>query len=864
MKCKSLVKALLVTALSFAGAAQAEPLLSDVPGNHWAKDAVETLAAKHILEGYPDGTFKGDRAMTRWEVAATVARLLKMVEDNQTSFATKAELEALQRLAEQLRPELEALGSRVTALEAKTQELDARVSELERISFYGSVETRVGAQCFYNTSPDGVTGGLLDYDHIIGTATGAGGVIPAPSPAAGLAMNPFVFGSMTVTDWSSGRALTNGTSMSSKAILGTNVRLSDDWHAGAEFAAYASAGDSVVDAYWGVSAPYSSNVFTATTAASTLDGRNCPFTRVTLDHMWLEHKPSNTKLVVGAFNDVHFDPFIYVPEVNPNFFGQKYLDSYGIKLNGKVNFGDEKDPSLEWEAMGTRLADGNVNPLLPDQSYFTHSEGVNVAFLFHEKRGRIRGNFLHTANQGSDGLNALCGLNQTINFTLNWVNPNGYYIGQLATPDQYSGIGTSTDGRPIAMIGAVGNDGITGTAGVPNLGGIGPQDMFSYGISGRYQWDNAVKPEVFAEWGHTEYSPNKNISYKVSGDMWRVGGSLSMFKDVLSLGASYKSTDPTYDPFVLCLPQESGIATVLWRTPGFTYYNALYSLQDTETYIHNRRGFDVDLKWKFLPTGSLSFSYGNYEQVKTSEQDVRYSMGSLGTGIPNTPVLGFSPGFMDSVFHGFNIATFTDDGTNALGRAWENPRGKVDKWAASVGYKFLFEPGKSRRGVTIGGGARDTHFLRESHLSDYVAGPAGFAGESQNNVDLHVSGWKAFVEWEPTDKLTLDFSANSSTLHGHLDPMGILNEYAGATGNTTANLVYITTFYPQVKADYSINSSWDVGLMGRYYWNSDHLNYEHTVNPTIAGNNTVFPAMGNAHPMRWQGWQVSTYCNFKF
>ncbi len=91
--------------------AMAAPLFPDVPENHWASDAVRSLAARGLVEGYPDGTFKGDRAATRWEVAMVVARLLAKMEQEHTTFATKAELDELRRLTEALREELAALGS---------------------------------------------------------------------------------------------------------------------------------------------------------------------------------------------------------------------------------------------------------------------------------------------------------------------------------------------------------------------------------------------------------------------------------------------------------------------------------------------------------------------------------------------------------------------------------------------------------------------------------------------------------------------------------------------------------------------------------------------------------------------------------
>ena len=59
-----------VSATAFA----ANPF-SDVPAGHWAY-VVCKLAAAGIVDGYPDGTYKGDRTMTRYEMAQIVAKAL--------------------------------------------------------------------------------------------------------------------------------------------------------------------------------------------------------------------------------------------------------------------------------------------------------------------------------------------------------------------------------------------------------------------------------------------------------------------------------------------------------------------------------------------------------------------------------------------------------------------------------------------------------------------------------------------------------------------------------------------------------------------------------------------------------------------
>ena len=52
-------------------------LFPDVPKNHWAYAYVKDLAEKGLLEGFPDGEFKGNRTFTRYEFAAIVYRIVE-------------------------------------------------------------------------------------------------------------------------------------------------------------------------------------------------------------------------------------------------------------------------------------------------------------------------------------------------------------------------------------------------------------------------------------------------------------------------------------------------------------------------------------------------------------------------------------------------------------------------------------------------------------------------------------------------------------------------------------------------------------------------------------------------------------------
>ena len=119
----SLKKMLAVVAaaslVAVAAPAFAANPFSDVPMNHWAYDAVEQLSAKGILEGYPNGTFKGNRAMTRYEIATMVARMMA------AGGLSGEDLEKLKALVVEFQPELEALGVKVDGF-------DSRLSALEK------------------------------------------------------------------------------------------------------------------------------------------------------------------------------------------------------------------------------------------------------------------------------------------------------------------------------------------------------------------------------------------------------------------------------------------------------------------------------------------------------------------------------------------------------------------------------------------------------------------------------------------------------------------------------------------------------------------------------------------------------------
>lgn len=102
---KTLLLAMTI-AMGITASAYAANPFSDVPAGHWAYDAVNKLASEGVVEGYPDGTYGGDRLMTRYEMAQITAK----------AMAKGANVD---KLAAEFAGELDSLGVRVANLEKK-------------------------------------------------------------------------------------------------------------------------------------------------------------------------------------------------------------------------------------------------------------------------------------------------------------------------------------------------------------------------------------------------------------------------------------------------------------------------------------------------------------------------------------------------------------------------------------------------------------------------------------------------------------------------------------------------------------------------------------------------------------------------
>lgn len=149
---RKLLAIIILAVCATSGYAQA-PV--DVPSDHWAYEAVRELVEKGYMIGYPDGSFLGNRNLTRYEFAVVVGRILTDLGNraqqstqpgvtpaqppaqNSVGAATpsvsKADLESIAKLVNEFKPELVVIGTRLDKVEADLAALGGDMATMNAI-----------------------------------------------------------------------------------------------------------------------------------------------------------------------------------------------------------------------------------------------------------------------------------------------------------------------------------------------------------------------------------------------------------------------------------------------------------------------------------------------------------------------------------------------------------------------------------------------------------------------------------------------------------------------------------------------------------------------------------------------------------
>lgn len=128
--------------------------LKDVQPTDWAYQALQSLVEQYgCIVGYPDRTYRGNRAISRWEFAAGLNACLNTIERliQENVAVAKDDIDKLTRLAQEFETELAVLGTRI-------ENLENRVAYVEEHQF--STTTKLSGQTFFNLTGAFVNGSV--------------------------------------------------------------------------------------------------------------------------------------------------------------------------------------------------------------------------------------------------------------------------------------------------------------------------------------------------------------------------------------------------------------------------------------------------------------------------------------------------------------------------------------------------------------------------------------------------------------------------------------------------------------------------------------------------------------------------------
>ncbi|WP_161882511.1 collagen-like triple helix repeat-containing protein [Deinococcus alpinitundrae] len=138
------IAATMALALGVASAQDTAPVTSatvtnftDIPAGHWAKDAVDLIVQRGLIQGFPDGTFRGNENLTRYQAALIFARLLQTgalsaaAQPAATGGLSAEDLATITKGMQDVSTELAAVSSRVDDLETASTAQQDRIAALE-------------------------------------------------------------------------------------------------------------------------------------------------------------------------------------------------------------------------------------------------------------------------------------------------------------------------------------------------------------------------------------------------------------------------------------------------------------------------------------------------------------------------------------------------------------------------------------------------------------------------------------------------------------------------------------------------------------------------------------------------------------
>ncbi len=551
---------LLVTTLASCQWAQASPLFQDTPEQHWALEAVTRLAQKDLIKGFPDGTFRGGLATSRYEVAYLLEKTLAYLEEHE-EILSEDDLNNLHALMNNYRQELKALDYRTETISERIKQLERTLDDLESIHYHGEVEVQATFQSFHNT-------GNVENDRAI------------------------------PVDYPRGRPLFNGTGFTVEGVFGLEAELGESWNTDIEFSAFSGQGSEGVDAYWGLDAFFLNSPWTAGSIGNGDNSHN-PYSRVVLDHATIQHENSGLSITLGAFNDDldRYSHIVYGGQPNPAFFGTRFMPSYGFEVTDDIQLSNSM---IDWEILLTKLPSSayrespGSDELLENAALDTYMYGGNLGLDF--EAGHIRLNYLHSFTDSSesdyDRIAEAGGIGPYSQFDL----------AQDLFFEEYLYGANPSDTTLLALT-------LDHTFDLDSLK-LNFSGSYGYSHSSVLGWATGGGGVLGDDFIRTQGEEVSN-----SGNALRLGVGFDLFDDSLSLTADYLSVDGSYDPIGRQYPYIAEMPGIYQTFPFIHRPRSQWFLHDTERYPHNREGFELGLDYRFNEDrGGLQAQYLSYQQ----------------------------------------------------------------------------------------------------------------------------------------------------------------------------------------------------------------------------------------------------------
>ena len=763
----------------------------DVPESHWASSAVQTLKAKGVLEGYPDGLYRGKRAASRYEMAMALSRVVAKLEQMESSlpdfsqFVTKDDLAAVKRMVDENRQYIEELNVRVDALEKKVGELDKRLSKLERLTVHGWYEMAYVNQ---NVEADQVN------NIVVGNTTTVGwpaitriftfeSTLPYSTALVGWnnedikPWNNYLF----TRSWNNLPISTAEGSLD-VGYLKLKGKLSEDWM----IDALLSGNNLLFMGLGGRNYPVRAvnglirftgegNWIAPTTATQQLVADN---NLIRFETVKLWNKEKSLMITLGGFNPNLTEGFVFVGGPNPYLWDSKpHSSAYGFNIYHKPNkslFGAE----LEHELYTGKVSQFDILAGLPWGASITQRIfGYALNFKFQKGYFKLMYNVIEDSQEEFNRVFGIMAI-QTSSFFgagWTWLTPNNP---RLNDP----------------MFG-----GIYGVAGNATL--VGPQYQSTIGASFRYNINDRFA--FSGKFASSRYLPVKELGLDTSGSMFaaKICGSwgnttLKEYEEQGKLNAKsglfnieYLSVDPDYSPFIgitnffaVANPFPVGLGAgvgyydnLYWGQLPYPVYQPVlnsdqltYTAHDAKAYPNNRQGVRLNVQYKFSDAflgwamyegltqkdatmdndpniAGTQVKWGFYEPIFGTTGDVTVATDVFKKGTINTFNIGFNYKFQSGKYD-FTAQYYNTDVQRKIPSTATNAGDNIDysikaydvlfrffaneKWTWHVAYTAVNSKGKY-------GVAQDTANLQQENMSyDSNALRVGFDWKVSEDVNF--------------------------------------------------------------------------------------------------------------------------------